>query len=695
MTLSILPWHLKTGSSLDRRYRKPGTVLSGSVIVLSSLAGGMVFPLSHFGRAMPSSASKEWLALLAISSALLIVLAVGYARLLRTRVGIPDDRSLFWAALCHIPLLACLSLVVAVYGNDTANHVFSRSPFGELIFQPVAQASVILTPITAQAMVLAAYRWKATVKVLPLVGITLGALGLRVWNLNWALPALYHPDEHIYLSRAMVMLSTGDLDPHYFLNPSLLIYLEYLLDRVLPQQAQAFRVINDFLGLGIQDPRWDYLVDVAARGISTITGTLTIPVVYWTGKELVNRKVGLIAASLLAVSFLHVRDSHYATNDILATFFLSASLLFSAKVYKRGRLNDYLLAGIFGGLGTASKYNVGVFCVAILLAHLNRTRKHGISVVSLDAISPLIASAIASLGTFLLGTPYALLDFSRFANDFRTQLGFGAEVWPGQDSTWSGFQYVTTLVQGFGLVPLALAILGAILLAKHDRPAFSVLLSVPTVYLLSMFASRLFFARFAIPVLPPLALSAGYAIFNSPNLVGRRLARHSRLLLIVAALAQPLTMSWQHDSLLGARDTRTLAADWIDDNAPPDVKVATEIISRMSNPFGWTGRRIRDVSTFSPNIAGDVKDLFGGGFDYAIVTSYGYAARRNSRTDASSLALYSRLETEGRLVATITPGKDRSEIPYALDDLYTPFWHLWERERPGPTVKIYELRRHP
>ena len=294
--------------------------LSPLVIAASSLVGALVFPLSAFGRTTPSSVSKEWLLLLAVSWGLLTCWAVLYALFLQRRAGVSLGNALYLAAACHVPLVACLALAVALYSSDMANHVYLNSPYGQVIFQPLAFLFVLVAPASMQCFVLAIHQWRHVVRALPLTGIVLVATVLRFWNLNWALPALYHWDEHHYIGRAMVMMMTGDLNPHYFQNPSLVIYVDYLLDRLLSSYIQAFHVVVSFFGFDVLDPRGDYLLDLAARSISALFGTLTVAAVYYAGKELFSRRTGIFAAAILAVSLLHVRNSHYATNDVPATF---------------------------------------------------------------------------------------------------------------------------------------------------------------------------------------------------------------------------------------------------------------------------------------------------------------------------------------------------------------------------------------
>ena len=62
----------------------------------------------------------------------------------------------------------------------------------------------------------------------PLIGIILLAISLRVWGIDYGLPYLYFPDEPNKVVVAQNIFKTGDLNPHYFLKPSLFIYLNVL-----------------------------------------------------------------------------------------------------------------------------------------------------------------------------------------------------------------------------------------------------------------------------------------------------------------------------------------------------------------------------------------------------------------------------------------------------------------------------------
>jgi len=65
--------------------------------------------------------------------------------------------------------------------------------------------------------------------------------------------------------------------------------------------------------------------EVALRGISAVFGTLTIPVIYLLGAEIVDRRTGLIAAILATVSPFLIWYSQELRNYAMLVFFAAAS----------------------------------------------------------------------------------------------------------------------------------------------------------------------------------------------------------------------------------------------------------------------------------------------------------------------------------------------------------------------------------
>src|SRR5439155_19126059 len=114
--------------------------------------------------------------------------------------------------------------------------------------------------------------------------------------------------------------------------------------------------------------------NLLARLDSALIGTGSVWLIFGIGRALFTREVGLLGALFLAVSFLHVRDSHYGVNDVPATGLLLLSLYFSAQIVRDPRHRWYLLAGLAGGLATSAKYSMGFFFVPLLVAHLMSRR---------------------------------------------------------------------------------------------------------------------------------------------------------------------------------------------------------------------------------------------------------------------------------------------------------------------------------
>ena len=50
-----------------------------------------------------------------------------------------------------------------------------------------------------------------------------------------------------------------------------------------------------------------------------------------------------------------------------------------------------------------------------------------------------------------------------------------------------------------------------------------------------------------------------------------------------------------------------------------------------------------------------------------------------------------RLPGQAALAKEFSATPDGSEPPFVFDEIYGPVASLWQRERPGPTIKIYQL----
>ena len=571
------------------------------------------------------------------------------------------------------------------------------------------------------------------------------ALGIRLWGLDWQLPWQFHPDEGHYTWKAMELIERDSLNPRYFRNPSLFTYLllgEYkLLGFEAAKAGQGTPANQDVPGENLLRPPSG--VAFVGRLNVALMGAATVAAVGWIGWRLLGPWAGVLAALFLGVSYIHVRDSHYATNDVPATFLLTLSVAASLAILRRPTWRVYLLAGLFGGLATSTKYNAGLFVAPLLAAHATvvwRAWRAQRSTSALEsgstapephpgdglarmlrlAVLPLALAGAVALAAYLAGTPYTVLDFPKFWADFRTQASFVNEGWEGQATLPPGVAYLLALGRGMGWGMLGLAGAGLVLLARRAPTATLVLAAYPVAYLLFMLRSELFFVRFALPVVPFLCVLAACGVVLLARMVAdaanRRTDSEQRgepgssgaltsggvswvgpigAGLALAAVLQPAIDSVRHNLLIAREDTRVLAARWALDNVAPDDKLLAEeytIRDRVPRAYGGP---VWQLDTDELDVNGvsraDPTAALRGSARYVVVSSFQYerfgqGAGRAERQGA----FYDALGREWRAVARFAPGHGNTPLPFDLEDLYTPFADLGRYERPGPTVIVYE-----
>ncbi|MFW9780274.1 MAG: STT3 domain-containing protein [Candidatus Heimdallarchaeota archaeon] len=103
--------------------------------------------------------------------------------------------------------------------------------------------------------------------------------------------------------------------------------------------------------LGIDVP-----LQVAAYFQPAITGSLTVIAIYFLGKELANKKVGILSALLLAVSAGHLQRTvvGFFDNEGLGILLLVVCLYFFARALRTGSIFTTVLSGISLGIISGS-----------------------------------------------------------------------------------------------------------------------------------------------------------------------------------------------------------------------------------------------------------------------------------------------------------------------------------------------------
>jgi hypothetical protein len=288
-------------------------------------------------------------------------------------------------------------------------------------------------------------RWR-----LGLAAVLALALGLRLWGIRHGLPYVYNSDESGHFVPRAVRFFEDGYDPHYFKNPPAFTYLVHVVFALWFLGRDA---VADFA----RDPSEAFTV---ARVLAALLGTAAVGLVYLIGARIFDRRVGLVAAAVMAVAFLPVFYSHLALNDVPATVPLALSLLGSAGILVRGRSLDYAVAGIGLGLGAATKYTAGIALVPLLAAALLQLRASGDRRRLLTGLG---LAAATSVGAFFIANPYALVDYHAFRHGLAGQSQLAGRHKLGLTEESPLRYYLWTSTWGLGWVPALAAIAGAVL----------------------------------------------------------------------------------------------------------------------------------------------------------------------------------------------------------------------------------------
>ncbi len=246
----------------------------------------------------------------------------------------------------------------------------------------------------------------------PAAWLFMAALLIRGAILDWGLPYVEHPDEPAIIEVVVRMVCDPDLNPHRFVYPSLLYYmlaavtrlhLWWGLDQGLYASAQDLPFHNFQFTIA---PR----LFVWARALTAVLGAGTVGLVFVLGQRMFDRRVGLLAALMLMMLPFHVEHSVYVTPDVPSGIWVLVSLLGAWGVVSTGRPRDYLVAGTAAGLAAGTKYQAGLVAGALVLAHVLYWQRQSIGRPFLR----LLAGGLVALLSFMVTTPYAVLDWPAF-----------------------------------------------------------------------------------------------------------------------------------------------------------------------------------------------------------------------------------------------------------------------------------------
>ena len=422
-----------------------------------------------------------------------------------------------------------------------------------------------------------------TAVALVLLAILALAAYLRARGIAYGLPDSLYDDEAHFVRRALAM-GTGDLNPHWFHKPGLFFYVlfidygvYYLVSRALSLVASP----DDFAAAYFNDPTPFLLI---ARATVALFSLGLVAATFALGRRLFSAGAGLAAALVVAVAPGVVLESKVARADVPAAFFAVLSLVWLVSMVRRGRRRDDLLAGLFAGLGMATKYYPAIFVVPLVLARIARARAAGERVFSLR----LLLAPAALFLAFALASPFNVIDptWAKETWEQRVRPMLGETAVVENDATykgegfWPGLAHVASVpllpgALGTALGALAFAGVAFVAIARRRDPAALLALSPIPVF---MIAAAAFNPSYAEPrhlnVLYPL-FAVGWGALAEFAFVRFSPRAPFALPLAVTALACVPSFLFveRRNEALSVPDARVVAKAWIEENLEPGAKI--------------------------------------------------------------------------------------------------------------------------
>jgi hypothetical protein len=363
-------------------------------------------------------------------------------------------------------------------------------------------------------------------------------------------------------------------NPGWFDKPPFHTYFNYLLS-VLP-----ITTLSQTLGFSMQTE--ELLKTIWSRLLTKFMLLIAIGLLYHIARKSYGVLSARITALIAATTAGFIAYSHFLTVDIPVMFWMLVAFTFSHNILFERKLSSYLLAGFFTGIAAATKYNGVAIGFSIVVAHLLSSRIESWNRIPWKGIlfsKNLLAGLLMVPLGFLVGNPFALLDYPAFSSGFLYNY-MVAPVYEGQTGH-SFLRFFGRIIEIIG-APFFLISAIAFLVALaglffarvewRKRATLLLCLSVLIPYYIQFGLFPRLETRFVLPIIPLWFLVSG--------LLWETLQPHKVVFgVLVASL---LVYNFVCSLSVGRRfldDPRLQAETWVKDNMPVGSTVEKDIYS--------------------------------------------------------------------------------------------------------------------
>jgi 4-amino-4-deoxy-L-arabinose transferase-like glycosyltransferase len=487
---------------------------------------------------------------------------------------------------------------------------------------------------------------------------------LRFVAIGTGIPFNIGVDEPQIMDRAVRMMKTGDLNPHFFDYPGLYFYVQFA--------TACLRFLA-----GATNGHWTSLDQVDAadfylwgRAVTALFGTLTVLLVYRIGMRWGSRYAAL-AAGLMAVMPLHVRESHFVLTDVPVTFFVTLALLLTLRAHERERALHFVWAGAAAGLAAGTKYPGAIAILLPLIAvWMTLGTKPSRLVGSLGVLGGFAAA-------FLMVAPYTILDLPAFLNGYAHLAGYYSSKPLGEPASVTYYKHLSRSMSwpAFALVLTGLGLAGVRAIRGPGRVRWTITVVFPLVYYYFLSGQTLVYGRYLLPLLPFVCLLAAIGCVSGVSLLRRfNIPRAVRTAIIaaitIAAVLPPALQSIGFVRTIARTSTVELAHAWILDNLPKGSRIVIETQALRLAPGVYAASNVPQL-VLDHRAPQAYDEYVQAGVEYVIASSQKFG--------------------------------DPLSQPHKFPDHYSAYMNLFEQSRelrrfapdadhPGPELRIYRLR---
>lgn len=328
-----------------------------------------------------------------------------------------------------------------------------------------------------------------------------------------------------------------------------------------------------------------------------IPSVITVYLVYAVGRDLYNKKIGLIAGFIMSIYWVHLFYTFRLLTDIPALFLGMLTLYYFSRYIKIGEKKGLYLAVLFGVLAFAARFpHASVLFSCFLFLLITEKTKFFKKRINWKAILLIFIFLSPYIIYFIMTNFYAFQFYSGLRLKAAVRMGPALYIFKLFPSLFKPVFFILMFVGLFTLLKVILNF--DLFLKQKDKKLnsdFFVLLLIIIHVLLYFVLIRAANDRWLLMLMPPLFFLVAKGFYTIENFI-KKYSKHFAVFIVVILVLLGGYYQLRHARQLIEikKDTYKeikLAGEWLKENTSKDAKVITASI--VQNQY-YSGRQSYD-----------------------------------------------------------------------------------------------------